>query len=361
MKHNHVTVYIGAYTDGKSQGLSLGDLDITTGQLTLTGTAASLPNPSFLAVDPQRLRLYSVSEVDDFGGQHSGAVSAYALDSDTGIPTLLNSRSSGGAGPCHLSVDPAGRFVLAANYGGGSVVLLPLLEDGSLAETSAVTSHAGSSVHPTRQSSPHAHFIAMDPASRYALALDLGTDAIEVYEVDVAQNRPALRPWSRIPVRAGGGPRHLEFHPTGRYLYVINELDSTLTAYRYDQQQGSLTEIQSLSTLPPGFTGSNFPSEIHFHPSGLFLYGSNRGHDSIAMFRVDPETGQMTLRDIAPACGRTPRGFAIDPTGAFVVAAHQNTDSIVTFTIDPVTGDLAPTGCRVRVPNPVCVRFLCLS
>lgn len=355
-----MVIYIGTYTSGKSHGLYVGNLDLATGSLTVTSTTVQLEHPSYLAVDPQRFRLYVLSEVSQFGEQHGGAVSAFALDPNTGTPTLLNSCSSGGEGPCHLSIDPAGRFILVANYGGGSVALLPLLEDGSLAQTVTVVSHEGSSVNTMRQNSPHVHFITMDPAGRYALAVDLGTDAIEVYEIDVVRGRLMSRPLSRTAVKAGVGPRHLAFHPTGRYAYVINELDSTLTAWQYDTAQGRLSEIQTLSTLPVGFTGPNYPADVHVHPSGSFVYGSNRGHDSIALFTINAETGTMSLRNIVPSGGRTPRGFAIDPTGAYLVVAHQDTDTITTFRIDPATGDLTPSGCTVRVPSPTCVKMLSL-
>ena len=351
-------IYIGTYTGGESQGIYVGDLDLDTGRLTLIDMTVPLENPSFLAVDSQRLRLYAVSEVSDFGGQPSGAISAFAIEPETGYLTLLNSKPSGGVGPCHVSLDPAGRFVLVANYGGGSVALLPLHEDGSLADAADVVLHKGSGSHPTRQGGSHAHFITMDPSGRYALAVDLGTDMIEVYEVDAPQGNLTLRPRSRTLVKAGAGPRHLAFHPSGDYAYVINELDSTLTAYECDSAQGGLSELRTVSTLPTGYTGPNFPADVHAHPSGLLVYGSNRGHDSIAVFSVDPETGLVSLRNTVPAGGQNPRGFAIDPTGSYLVVAHQDTGTVVTFKIHPVTGDLTPTGSCVHVPIPVCVKLL---
>ncbi len=350
-------VYIGTYTHGGGGGIYVGSLDADTGRLEVDETAVGgLENPSFLAVDGPRRRLYAVSEVGEFEGRPGGGVAAFALDPATGRPTRLNTRPSGGDGPCHLSVDPAGRFVLAANYGGGSVALLPLDADGSLSGAAGdVVPHLGAGVHPTRQEGPHAHSIIPDAAGRFALAADLGLDQILVYEVDAVRGRLLPLEASATPLRPGAGPRHLAFSPDGRCLYGINELDSTVTAWEYDGDRGRLREFQTVPTLPGGFTGPNFAADLRFHPSGRFLYGSNRGHDSLAVFAVEAGTGRLTPRGHVTAGGQTPRGFCLDPSGAYLLCAHQDSGTVAVFAVDPQTGDLRPTGHTARVPMPACV------
>jgi 6-phosphogluconolactonase len=344
-------VYVGTYTRGQSKGIYLCRLDLADGTLEPVGLAAEVANPSFLAVHPSRPLLYAVGEVSSFAGNRTGAVSAFSIDPQTGKLGLLNQQSSQGAGPCHLVVDPTGRYVLVANYGGGSVACLPIQEDGRLGEATSFVQHEGSSVNPRRQQGPHAHSINLDAAGRFALVPDLGLDKILIYRFDAAAGKllEGDPPWARVA--PGAGPRHLAFHPTRPYAYVINELDSTVTAFAYDAQRGRLDPLQTISTLPEDFEGDNTAAEVQVHPSGRFLYGSNRGHDSIAAFAVDTETGKLTC----VAHQSTQGNFGIDPTGAYLLAANQTTDNIVVFRIDPKTGVLDPTGHSATTQSPVCV------
>ena len=348
-------VYVGTYTRGSSQGIYLSCLDLSTGKLDAPALAAEVVNPSFLAVHPNRRFLYAVGEMGSFAGKRAGAVSAFSIDPDTGKLRLLNQQPSGGAGPCHLAVDRTGRNVLAANYGGGSVVCLPIEPDGRLGEATSSVQHEGSSVNPRRQSGPHAHCINLDAANRFAVSADLGLDKVLVYRFDAAAGKlaPNDPPWAKVA--PGAGPRHFAFHPSARFAYVINELDSTVTAFRYDAKGGALTSVETVSTLPDGFDGQNTTAEIEVHPSGRFLYGSNRGHDSIVIFAVDGEKGTLRYVGHQSTGGKTPRNFGVDPTGRYLLAANQATDNIVVLRVDAETGQLHETGHSVSVPSPVCV------
>jgi 6-phosphogluconolactonase len=356
-------VYIGTYTHRAarlpyaSEGIYVFRMDHASGALTPVGVTTGVANPSFLAIDPQQRYLYAVNELMEFSAQPGGAVSAFAIDPTTGALRYLNQQPSHGTAPCHLSVDTTGRWVLAANYMGGNLSVFPILADGQLGPASDTVQHHGSSVNPERQEGPHAHAIIQDPAGRYALASDLGIDKVMIYRFDVERGRlqPNDEPWAQV--RPGAGPRHLAFHPSGAYLYLIQELNSTLTVFAYDADRGALREIQTVSTLPAGFAGTNSCADIHVAPSGRFVYGSNRGHDTIAIFEVDQGAGRLTPLGHESTQGRTPRNFAIDPTGAFLLAANQDTDTVVTFRIDQRTGRLSTTGQVIDVPSPVCVKF----
>jgi len=353
-------VYIGTYTGLKSKGIYVSRLDLTAGTLSAPTLAAETASPSFLAIHPNQRFLYAANEVSDFVGKKSGAVGAFALDPKTGKLTPLNQQSSVGDGPCYLVVDKAGRNVLVANYGGGSVAVLPVGADGKLGEATAAIQHHGSSVNPQRQKEPHAHSINLDAANHFAFAADLGLDRILIYKFDATKGTLTGNNPASAPVKPGAGPRHFAFHPGGRFAYVINEIHCTVTAFRYDAQRGELTELQTVSTLPeresvkPAYS----TAEVQVHPSGKFLYGSNRGHDSIVVFAIDENSGMLTYVENEPTAGKTPRNFGIDPTGAYLLAANQNSDSIVVFRIDPRTGALAPTGQSVAAPAPVCVKFV---
>jgi 6-phosphogluconolactonase len=351
-------VYVGTYTGTKSQGIYVFEMDLTSGATTPARLAGEAVNPSFVAIHPSQRFLYAVGEVSDFAGKKSGGVSAFAIDASTGNLTLLNQQSSGGAGPCHLVVDKAGKNVLVANYGGGSVAVLPIQADGKLGEASCFIQHTGKSVNPRRQEAPHAHSINLDAANHFAFVADLGLDKVLVYRFDAAKGTLTPNDPPAASVAPGAGPRHFAFHPGGRYAYVINEMGNTVTAFNYDAQKGVLTEIQTLSTLPQGYTEVSHTAEVQVHPSGKFLYGSNRGHDSIAVYSIDQNTGRLTLVGISSTQGKTPRNFGIDPTGTFLLAANQDSDNIVVFRIDPQTGELKPTGQVVEVPRPVCVKFM---
>jgi 6-phosphogluconolactonase len=350
-------VYIGTYTGGKSKGIYVSSFDSATGRLSAPELAAATPSPSFLALHPNRRFLYAVGETSNLGGKRVGAVSAFRLDAKTGKLTLVNKQSSGGEGPCHLAVDRAGACLLVANYGSGSIAALPIRADGGLAAPGAVIQHRGSSVNPARQAGPHAHFITPDPANRFALACDLGLDQVLVYQLDPAKaalvpNDPAF-----IAIKPGSGPRHLAFHPSGRFVFLINEMGATLTTFAYDAKRGALKELQTVSTLPEGFAGDKSGAELQVHPSGKFVYGSNRGHDSIAVFRFDPKGGQLTLVEHQSTQGKTPRHFTLDPTGQWLLAENQDSDSIVVFHVDAKTGRLSASGQTVSVGAPTCAVF----
>jgi 6-phosphogluconolactonase len=350
-------VFVGTSTAGGSKGIYRFRFDPASGKGDGLALAAEAANPTFLAIHPTGDFLYAVNAIADFRGGKTGAVSAFALDRKTGGLLLLNQQPSGGAGPCHLAVGAAGKNVLVANYGGGSVAQLPILPDGSLGSATSVVQHSGSGPNPNRQEGPHAHSINLDPANRFALAADLGLDRVLVYRFDVAEG--ILSPHHPSAALApGAGPRHLAFHPSGRFVYVINELNSTVTAFSYDGAAGALRDIQTVPTLPDGFAGENYPSEVVAHPNGKLLYGSNRGHDSIAIYAVDPESGRLTPRGHQPSGGKWPRNFAIDPSGAWMIVGNQNSDNILFVRIDAERGTLTPTGQTLEAPAPICFRFL---
>ena len=352
-------VYIGTYTGGKSLGIYVSQFDSATGELSPPELAAKTPSPSFLAVSPGGHCLYAVGETTNLGGKRLGAVTAFSIAEKTGQLTLLNQQSSGGSGPCHLAVDKSGKCVLVANYGSGSIAAIPVQADGRLAEQpGAVIQHQGSSVNPQRQAGPHAHFITADPANSFALACDLGLDKVLVYRLDPAKGALVPNDPPFAAVAAGSGPRHLAFHPNGRVIYLINEISATLTVFAYDAKGGRMTERQTVPTLPPGFSGAKSCAEVQVHPSGRFVYGSNRGHDSIVVFGVDPRDGALACVEHQSSQGKAPRHFGIDPTGQWLLAENQDSDNIVVFRIDQQTGRLKPTGQVVEVGSPVCAVFV---
>ena len=356
-------IYIGTYTNmelearGKAEGIHICEFDAGTGALVLVRTIPGVPNPSFLALAPDGRTLYAVNELGEIDGHAGGAVSAFAVDSATGELTFLNRQASEGSDPCHISVDASGRAVLVANYSSGNVALLQVADDGSLHPAVDKWQHVGSGPDPERQAGPHAHFIAPDPTNRFALSNDLGIDQVLVYRLnpEFAVLLPNDPPAASMP--AGAGPRHLAFHPSAPFVYVINELASTMTTCRWDEMDGILEPIQTVSTLPDDFVSTSSCADVHVAPSGRFVYGSNRGHDSIVVFAVDPADGTLTAIDYTPTGGRNPRSFAIDPTGRFLLVANQDTDTIVTFRIDPASGLLWETGLVADLPTPICVLF----
>ncbi|MEM2905596.1 MAG: lactonase family protein [Candidatus Bathyarchaeia archaeon] len=357
-----VLVYVGTYTRGRSDGVYVHRMDLASGALRLVGKAAGGDNPSFLAAHPRRCYLYAVNEVGEFAGKPGGAVTAFSIDAETGELTYLNRQPSLGAHPCHLSVDKTGVYVLVANYSGGSVTVLPIERDGRLGDPTDSVQHQGSSVNPQRQSGPHPHSVNLDPANRYAFVPDLGLDKVMIYRLDLTRGKLEPndeQPWAQV--EPGAGPRHLAFHPTGKYAYVINELDSTLTAFTYDGTRGTLRRVQTVTALPASFAGVSYSADVHVAPSGRFVYGSNRGHDSIVTYGIDEATGRLTYVGHEATQGRTPRNFAIDPTGTFLLVANQESDSIVTFRINQETGRLASTGCVAKVPTPVCLSIIHMS
>jgi len=348
-------VFLGTYTRGDSRGIYRCRLDLGTGRLESLELAAETVNPSFLALHPSGRFLYAVGEIANFEGGKTGAVSAFQVEPKTGELAPLNQQPSRGKGPCHLTVDRTGRNVLVANYGSGSVACLPIRDDGRLDEATSFVQHEGSSVHPRRQQGPHAHVVEVDAANRFAFVADLGLDKILVYRFDADRGQLAPNDPAWAAVAPGAGPRHLAFHPSSRFAYVINELDSTVTAFGYDPRRGALEPLETVPTLPETFTGKSTTAEILVHPSGRFLYGSNRGHDSLVIFAVDARTGKLRYVGHEPTQGKAPRNFAIDPSGRYLLAANQDTDNVVVFRIDANTGKLHATGHSLEVPVPVCV------
>ena len=354
-----VRLYIGTYTGEKSKGIYTSVLDLQSGKLSPAELAVEVKNPSFLAVHPtDRTLLYAVSEVDDAGGKPTGAVVALRRDPATNRLTQLNAEASGGGGPCHLVVDAAGKTVLVANYGGGSVASLPIRADGKLGPAVSVIQHQGSSVNPQRQKEPHAHSINLDPANKFAFAADLGLDQVLVYRFDAATGKLTHNDPPHAKVAPGAGPRHFAFRPDGKFAYVINELGNTVTAFAFDSGKGVLSTIQDVTTLPKDYQEASYTAEVVAHPTGKFLYGSNRGHDSIAMYAVESTTGKLTSLGQQSTGGKGPRNFVIDPSGKWLLAENGGSDTIYVFRIDPQTGKLGETGNKLDVPVPVCVRFV---
>lgn len=352
-------VYIGTYT-GKggegSRGIYVYRFDSSSGKLTPAGLAAEIPSPSFLAIHPNQRYLYSVRE-----SGKEGSVSAFEIDKSTGRLKLLNTVSSKGGGPCHLVVDKTGRNVLVVNYGSGSTAVLPVKQDGSLEEASSFIQHSGTGADPRRQKGPHAHSVNLDANNRYAIVADLGLDHVLVYRFDPKKGliEPNDPPYAAVA--PGAGPRHFAFHPKSRFGYVINEMGNTVTAFSWDGRKGKLTEIQTITTLPKGFSGTSYTAEVQVHPNGKFLYGSNRGHDSIAVFSIDPAKGTLSAIEYVPTQGKFPRNFGIDPAGSYLIAANQDSNNLVVFRIDGKTGKLTPTGQVEELGRPVCVKFLPLK
>lgn len=348
-------LYIGTYSDAISGGINSLSMNTVTGKLTACKIAVHATNPSFLALSPDGTYLFAVNETEGYDSSQGGAVSSFRIVSGGGQLELVNRQPSMGAHPCHLTVSRNGKFVLVANYSGGNVAVLPVSENGTLGETVCVKQHTGNGPNRDRQEKPHAHSITLSPDNQYAYACDLGIDRIMIYRFDAesGQLTPASVPF--FQTAPGAGPRHFCFSPDKQRAFVINELNSTMTALDYHPSDGSLTEIQTLSTLPDDFKGENTCADVHVHPNGRFVYGSNRGHNSIAVFGLDPKTGHLKPARHQPVGGTTPRNFAIDPSGTYLLAANQNSDTINVFKINLKDGSLSPTGNSVKVEKPVCI------
>jgi 6-phosphogluconolactonase len=346
-------VYVGTYTsDKKSEGIYRMEFDPATGKLSAPKLAGKAVNPSFLAIHPSGKYLYAVGEVDNFAPKGSkksaGAVNAFAIDAKSGDLTLLNRQSSEGGGPCHIVVDKAGKYAFAANYGGGNACALPIGEDGKLGAATGFVQHKG-------KKRALAHSINLDANNRFAFVADAGLDKVFIYRFEGGKLKPNDPPAAELPPKAA--PRHFAFHPGGKYAYVINEAALSITAFRYDPEKGALTEVQTISTVPPGWKKGS-TAEVVVHPSGKFVYGSNRGHDSIAVFRVDAATGKLTHVENQGKGVKTPRNFAVDPTGRFCLVANQDAHSVIVFKVNQETGRLEPTDVKVEIGRPVCLRFL---
>ncbi len=351
--------FIGTYTSKTdSKGIYSFRFDSGTGHLTSMVVAAATQDPSFLTAARNEKYFYAVNELGDFEGKKSGAVTSYSLDRKSGRLTQLNQVASGGADPCYVSFDQTGKYLLVANYTGGSVATFPVAPDGRIEPATAFVQHTGSGPNKERQEGPHAHYIASSADNRFVFVVDLGLDEVAVYHFDPANGSliPNHPPFAKLV--PGAGPRHLAFHPNGKFAYVLSEVNSTVTALAYDAENGSFSTLQTLSTIPKDFKGRNDTAEIVVHPSGKFLYVSNRGHDSIAEFTVDPARGTLTLAGDFPTQGKEPRNFALDPTGKFMLAANQQSNNIVVFRIDQSTGALIATGQVAQVPAPVDIVFV---
>lgn len=346
-------VYLGTYTGGKagSRGIYKAVLDVASGKLSDLQLVAETTNPSFLTIAPDRKHLYAVGEIDNFAGKKAGAVEAYTIEPKTGKLKKLNAQPSGGPGPCHVNMDRTGKVVLVANYGGGSCASYPVQADGKLGSAGSVIQHKGP------QLTPHAHSMNVDPGNKFAICADLGLDQLLVYKLDIDQGKltPNGTPYLSLP--AGSGPRHLAFHPTRPLAFVINETKCTLSSLKFDAERGTFTILDTANTLPRDVARGDSTAEVVVHPNGKWVYGSNRGHNSIVAFAVD-DAGKLTRIGHQGAGIKTPRGFTIDPTGQWLLVGNQDGGNVVVFKIDSKTGALTPTGNTLAVSRPVCIRFV---
>ncbi len=354
-------LFVGTYTESlphvqaTAKGIYGYERNARTGRLEYIDWFQAPPNPSFLAIHPDRDLVFSVSEVDDSGDFPGGAVASFALDPATGRLTQLDRHSSLGDWPCHITLDAQGRHALLANYQSGSVGVVSFDASGKFLEGAMQVQHVGSSVNPERQEGPHAHSVNLDASGQYVIAADLGMDQAKIYRYDTAQG--ALAEHSVLTVAPGSGPRHFDFHPNRRWAYLLNEILATIDVCHWNAEAGTLESVQTIDTLPADWEGHVSTADIHVHPNGRWVYNSNRGHDSITMYAIDPATGRLTLLGHESTQGRTPRNFTLDPEGAFLYAANQDSGTVVVFRIDPDTGRLEATSEVVEVPNPVCLKF----
>ena len=360
-------VFIGTYTEpilfgtgkilqGKGQGIYTYRFDDSSGSINLCSVTPAGPNPSYLTLDPSHRFLYAVNELKEYEGAPSGSVSAFSIDPESGSLHFLNRQPSHGTDPCNLVVDKTGKYVLVANFMSGSVCVLPILKDGSLGDPTEVLQHRGSSIDPIRQKGPHAHGVTMDESGRYAFVPDLGLDKVMIYRFDPGDGSLKPNESPSIDIPAGAGPREFVFHPRGEYAYLINELNSTVMAFRYQKDFTGFERMQTISTLPQDFKGSSACGELQISPSGKYLYGANRGHDSIVTYAINQTNGRLSYVGCTSAHGSTPRHFIVDPTGEFLLAVNQDSNNMVAFKLDAATGALCETGQNVPVPTPVCVK-----
>jgi len=345
-------VYFGTHRSGPGIGFSLAHFDTETGALTKPQFIMEAVEPAFFVIHPDGKHLYTCNSAQP------GSVSAYEIDPKTGRLTLLNQKPAGGADPSYIALDKASRYALVANYQGGNIAVLAIKPDSSIGERTAFAQHTGSSVNPQRQTRPFAHSIIVDPSNRFVLVADLGVDKVFVYRFNEKDGTLTPNDPPFAAVKPGSGPRHVKFHPNGKWVYLINEIGSTVIGFNWDGTKGTLTEFQTVSTLPEGFTNTSTCAELEIHPNGKFLYGSNRGHDSIIVFAVDQATGKLTLVEHVSSQGKTPRNFAFDPTGRWIICSNHGSNNAVVFRVNETTGKLTQTGQPVEVPYPFCERFL---
>ncbi len=351
-------VYIGTYTHTASKGIYAYRFTPATGDIVPLGVVAETAHPSYLIVHPNHRFLYAVNE-HETATESGNTITAFAMDTKTGKLTFLNRVSSKGVGPCHIAIDKTGKILVAANFGSGSVAAFPIHSDGKLGDASAFIQHQGSSIDPERQAGPHAHCVVFSPDNRFVIVADRGLDKVFVYRLNLSTGSLDPNDPPFIVLHPGWGPRHLAFHPNGKYLYVVSEMGSRLTTLDYDAADGALKEVQSVSALPDGFTGRNVSAEVQVDRAGRFVYGSNRGDNSIGVFAIDANTGTLTLVEHVSTQGKTPRNFSLDPTGAYLFAANQDSANIVIFRVDQSTGKLTPTGkVLTDATEPTCVLFV---
>lgn len=350
---------------GDDTGIFVVRLSLDSGAMEIVDTVRDIPSSQYMTISPNRNHFYATYLERPADKGKSSWICAFSLDSTTGQVQYLNRQAGDGDSPCHVSTDQTGRWVLSVSYTGvddrGSVCVFPVLADGSLGARTTYLQHEGSGVNPDRQQASHPHMIVTDPTNQLVLVPDLGIDKVMVYRLDheTGTLTPHDVPWLRLA--DGAGPRHLVFHPNGQFLYVINELNSTVTSFRYDAAQGTFEPLETVSTIPDDFTANNQCANIHIEPSGRFLYGSNRGHNSIVIYAIDSETGRLELVGFESTLGEWPRGFAIDPTGTMLIAANQNSDDVRTFRIDPLHGTLSATGFKLDIGGPICIKPLLLD
>ena len=350
--------YVGTYSRGDSKGIYSFVLDTGAGTLTPEGLVAETENPSFLAIHPTGKYLYAVNELDKYQGQASGSVTAFKINAASGKLERLNEVASGGTSTCHINISRNGKFAVVSNYGSGSCAAFALEADGKLGTRTAFHQHSGSSADPGRQRGPHAHSVNFDSQNKHVIVADLGLDQVKVYNFNASTGAMTPNEPAFTKLKPGSGPRHFSFHPSGKYAYVINEMACSVTAFNWNAAKGTLTEIDTFSTLPGPVEKGFSTAEVVAHPNGKFVYGSNRGHNTIAVFQVDAATGKLKTVEHKSTQGAVPRNFAIDPTGQFLIAANQNTDTIVLFRINQTSGALEQVGAPVKAPVPVCVRYL---
>ena len=352
------SMYVGTYTHGKSKGIYIFDFDAISGKLELKGVSSELENPSYLCVSKNSKYLYAVMEVGEFQGEAGGAVGAYSIDSRTGLLKLINIQPTKGKDPCHLSTDSTGKYLFAANYSEGTFSVYPIGRDGQIDTISFIIRHMGSGPNKARQEEPHVHYVALTPDEKYLCAVDLGIDKINIYSFTLKDGCPAIEENLPVTVKPGSGPRHMVFHPNSGFAYLLTELSSEVIAFEYNCHIGAFNQIQCITTLPAGLKGTNYCAAIHISPCGKFLYSSNRGHDSIALFRIIQASGRLEPVSHIPTRGSFPRDFAIDPTGRFLFAANQDSDTIIPFAIMPDSGLLEQTGDIMEIPDPVCIKVI---
>jgi 6-phosphogluconolactonase len=343
---------------GQDGGIYFCRLDTKSGEIILRVETRGIDNPAFLAIDNSNRFLFAVNEVSEINGNPGGSVSSFSIDPGNGRLSFINLQPTLGESPCHISIDRTGKFLLITNYSGGNIIVFPIMEEGTIGKNVDFIQHKGHSINPDRQESPHPHSILLSPDNRFVFVPDLGMDKILIYKLDQETGKLCPNNFPYISLKPGAGPRHFTFHPDGKFAYVINELDSTITAFRYKSDKGKLKEIQTITTLPDNFTGVSYCADIHVHPNGKYLYGSNRGHNSIACFIIDPSKGKLEQKGFTSTQGDFPRNFAIDPSGQYLLAANQRSNNIVSLRINNETGELSPTGYSIEISQPVCIKFL---